>query len=189
MPDAHQPVFASQSTTPSAATPAGRTHADALRADPRVAQAKELLRQAVAEHARSLTDVRAADAALREPYEQLLADAAAVRGGPLLWPYLSAGLGNGPYVQLADGSVKLDFIGGIGVYGCGHSSAELLDAAVDAAMEDVAMQGNLQQHPLSIRIAEQLVELASAGGAPLSFCMLSTSGAMANENCAEAGVS
>lgn len=182
MPDAHQPAFDSDSTTPSAATSAGRTQADALRADPRVVQAKELLRQALAEHGASLAAVRPADETLRAPYERLLAEAAAVRGGPLLWPYLSAGLGNGPYVQLADGSVKLDFIGGIGVYGCGHSSPELLDAAIDAALEDVAMQGNLQQHPQSIRIAEQLVKLASASGAPLSFCMLSTSGAMANEN-------
>ncbi len=182
MPDAQPPAFPSDSTTPSAASTAGQTYADALRADPRVAQAKELLRQALAEHAAGLTAVRPADETLRVPYERLLAEAAAVRGGPLLWPYLSAGVGNGPYVQLADGSVKLDFIGGIGVYGCGHSSPELLDAAVDAALEDVAMQGNLQQHPPSIRIAEQLVKLASAGGAPLSYCMLSTSGAMANEN-------
>lgn len=182
MPDAHQPALPADSTLPSATPPVGHTHADALRADPRVAQAKELLRQALAEHRANLSAVRPADEALEAPYEQLLAKAAAVRGGPLLWPYLSAGLGNGPYVQLADGSVKLDFIGGIGVYGCGHSSPELLDAAVDAALEDVAMQGNLQQHPLSIRIAEQLVELASAGGAPLTYCMLSTSGAMANEN-------
>jgi len=161
---------------------AGKTVAETLRSDPRIARAKELIREAVAEHSGKLTDVRPADPARAAGYESLLAQAAATRGGPLLWPYLSAGLGNGPYVELADGSVKLDFIGGIGVYGTGHSDLDSIEAAVDAAIEDVAMQGNLQQHPVSVRMSQRLIELASSGGAPLSLCMLSTSGAMANEN-------
>lgn len=155
---------------------------DALRADPRIAQAKRLLREAVAEHSAALVDVHAANPELVAPFESLLADYAKLRGAPPIWPYLSSGLGNGPYVQLADGSVKLDLIGGIGVYGCGHSHPGMLDASVDAAIEDVAMQGNLQQHPPSIRIIQKLTELASSGGAPLTHCMLTTSGAMANEN-------
>lgn len=153
-----------------------------MRNDPRIQQAKELLRQTVAEHSARLSDVRPAQPDLLAPYARLLSEAAEARGGPLLWPYLSAGLGNGPYVELADGSVKLDFIGGIGVYGCGHSHLGMIDAAVDAALEDVAMQGNLQQHPPSTRISQRLLQLASARGASLSSCMLSTSGAMANEN-------
>ena len=107
---------------------------------------------------------------------------AATRGGPPLWPYLSSGLGCGPFVELVDGSVKLDFIGGIGVHGCGHSDPRMIEAAIDAALEDTVMQGNLQQHPPSILMSERLISLASAGGAPLSLCLLSTSGAMANEN-------
>jgi len=159
-----------------------QTAGEALRNDPRIAQAKELIRQAVADHSATLTDVRPPDPSRVAAYESLLAQAAATRGGPLLWPYLSGGLGHGPYVELADGSVKLDFIGGIGVYGSGHSNLDAIEAAVGAALEDVAMQGNLQQHPTSIRMSQRLIELASAGGAPLSLCMLSTSGAMANEN-------
>jgi len=159
-----------------------QTHAEALRSDPRIEQAKELIRQAVAEHSAKLSDVRPSDPSRVDGYQNLLAQAAATRGGPLLWPYLSAGLGNGPYVELADGSVKLDFIGGIGVYGSGHSNLDAIEAAVDAAIEDVAMQGNLQQHPISVRMSQRLIELATGGGAPLSLCMLSTSGAMANEN-------
>lgn len=155
---------------------------DALRCDPRVAEAKRLLREAVKDHSASLNDVRDRNPALVAQFESLLGDYAKLRGGPPIWPYLSGGLGNGPYVQLADGSVKLDFIGGIGVYGCGHSHPAMLEASIDAALEDVAMQGNLQQHPPSIRISQKLSKLASAGGAPLEHCMLSTSGAMANEN-------
>ncbi|MGV3484295.1 MAG: aspartate aminotransferase family protein, partial [Planctomycetaceae bacterium] len=106
---------------------------EALRADPRVAEAKRLLREAVAEHSAELVDVRDANPSLLAPFEAMLADYTKLRGTPPFWPYLSAGLGNGPYVQLADGSVKLDFIGGIGVYGCGHNHPEMLDASVDAA--------------------------------------------------------
>ena len=88
------------------------------------------------------------------------------RGGPPFWPYLASGLGNGPYVELADGSVKLDFICGIGVHGCGHSDPAMVDAAIDAAIEDTVMQGNLQQHPPSISMCERLIEMASRGSAP-----------------------
>ncbi len=158
------------------------TFGEALRADPRVAEAKRLLRQAVADHSATINEVCGPQPALAAGFEELLADYVKLRGAPPLWPYLSDGLGNGPYVQLADGSIKLDFIGGIGVYGCGHSHPGMLDASIDAAIEDVAMQGNLQQHPPSIRISQKLVALASSGGAPLAFCMLTTSGAMANEN-------
>src|SRR5688572_30693600 len=123
---------------------------DPLRADPRVAEPKPLLCESVAEHSETPVDVHAPSPSLAAPFEAMLAEDAELRGTAPFWPYLSAGLGNGPYVQLADGSVKLDFIGGIGVYGCGHSHPEMLDASVDAAIEDVAMQGNLQLHPPSI---------------------------------------
>ncbi len=101
---------------------------------------------------------------------------------PPFWPYLASGLGNGPFVELADGSVKLDFICGIGVHGCGHSDPVMIDAAIDGALEDTVMQGNLQQHPPSLVMCERLIELATESGAKIDHCLLSTSGAMANEN-------
>ncbi len=158
------------------------TRADALRADRRVAEAKKLIREAVASHSASMTDVGGAEPGLVDEYSELLQRLGVVRGGPPFWPYLASGLGNGPYVELADGSVKLDFIGGIGVHGCGHSDARMIDAAIDAAIEDTVMQGNLQQHPPSIKMCERLIEMASSSGANLDHCLLSTSGAMANEN-------
>lgn len=156
--------------------------AEAFKSDPRVAQAKELIREALAQHSSTLDGVRAADPAMAESYQVLLERIASARGGPPLWPYLAAGLGNGPYVQLADGSVKLDFIGGIGVHGAGHSDPGIVNAAIDAALEDTVMQGNLQQHPPSIEMMERLIAMACEGGADLQHCLLSTSGAMANEN-------
>ena len=155
---------------------------EALRRDPRVAEAKRLLREAVEEHSAPLNDVRRPNPSLVGPFDAMLTEYTKLRGAAPFWPYLSGGLGNGPYIQLADGSVKLDFIGGIGVYGCGHNHPGMIDASVDAAIEDVAMQGNLQLHPPSIRMIKELTELASAGGAPIAHCMLTTSGAMANEN-------
>ncbi|NNE00117.1 MAG: aminotransferase class III-fold pyridoxal phosphate-dependent enzyme [Pirellulaceae bacterium] len=158
------------------------THADTLRCDPRIAQAKRLIAEAVAEHGANLTAAQAANPKLTDHYQSLLERLGAARGGPPFWPYLSSGLGNGPYAELADGSVKLDLIGGIGVHGAGHSHPAMIDAAIDAAIEDTVMQGNLQQHPPSIKMCERLLGMATSTGAPLDHCLLSTSGAMANEN-------
>lgn len=156
--------------------------AEALRSDPRVAEAKRLIAEAVAEHSSKLGAARPADGAREEEYQALLDRLGVARGGPPFWPYLSSGLGNGPFVELANGSVKLDFISGIGVHGCGHSSPAMIEAAIDAALEDTVMQGNLQQHPPSVKMCEALIRLATEGGAKIDHCLLSTSGAMANEN-------
>ncbi len=157
-------------------------NADALRSDPRVAEARRLIAEAVAEHASKLDAPKPAAPELVEEYQSMLDRLGVARGGPPFWPYLASGLGNGPLVELADGSVKLDFIGGIGVHGCGHSHPVMIDAAIDAALEDTVMQGNLQQHPPSIKMCERLISLATESGAKLDHCLLSTSGAMANEN-------
>ena len=158
------------------------TPADALRGDPRIAEAKRLIAEAVAEHASRLTEVSPPREERVGEYQQLLERLGAARGGPPFWPYLAGGLGRGPYVQLADGSVKLDFICGIGVHGCGHSDPRMIEAAIDAALEDTIMQGNLQQHRPSLELCERLLSMANRTGAKLDHCLLSTSGAMANEN-------
>lgn len=105
-----------------------------------------------------------------------------IRGGKLYFPYLSSGLGNGPFVELGDGSVKLDFITGIGVHGYGHSHPLLVEAAIDSAAADTVMQGNLQQNSESYDLVKLLSETANESGAKLNHCFLTTSGAMANEN-------
>ncbi|TWU01934.1 aminotransferase class III-fold pyridoxal phosphate-dependent enzyme [Neorhodopirellula pilleata] len=157
-------------------------HAEAFRNDPRVAEAKRLLAEAMAEHASHLDVVAPPQKNFADDYQTVIDDYTSVRGGPPLWPYFASGLGNGPYVELADGSVKLDFIGGIGVHGCGHSHPAMLAASIDAAIEDTVMQGNLQQNIPSVRMLQRLTSLASESGAPLAHGLLSTSGAMANEN-------
>jgi 4-aminobutyrate aminotransferase-like enzyme len=157
-------------------------HSQELHADPRVAQAKELLLAALQEHSQRITEVRGPRPELQKSYAEMLSRLAIARGGAPYFPYITSGLGNGPFVELADGSVKLDFIVGIGVHGLGHSHPAMLASTVDASLDDTVMQGNLQQNSPSLDMCERLIKLASATGANLQHCLLTTSGAMANEN-------
>lgn len=156
--------------------------AQALRDDPRVIQAKRLLTQAVSDHSQGIRGVRGPDPDRVPEYQAALARLAKARGGATYFPYITSGLGNGPFVQLGDGSVKLDFICGIGVHGLGHSHPAMIQATVDAALEDTVMQGNLQHNAPSLQMCERLIGLACRQGARIDHCLLSTSGAMANEN-------
>lgn len=156
--------------------------ADKLHQDPRIKQAEELMLAALADAQAEITGVREAKPSLQAGYQQLLERLTVARGGAPYFPYLGSGIGNGPWVELADGSVKLDFITGIGVHGLGHSHPKLLQAGIQGALEDTVMQGNLQQHRPSVEVCERLLKLAVAHGAKLEHCLLSTSGAMANEN-------
>ncbi len=156
--------------------------ADGLRNDPRVAQAKQLLNDALKEHQSKISTTRGPIDSLRTNYQASLEALQTMRGGNLYYPYLSSGLGKGPYVELADGSVKLDLISGIGVHGLGHSHPALMNIGVDAILSDTIMQGNLQQGGETSELIELLLSTANQTGANLAHCTLSTSGAMANEN-------
>ena len=156
--------------------------ADRLASDPRIEQARKLILDAVAEHQSSLDGIRSSDPSLSSDYESMLETFGKLRGGNLYFPYLASGLGNGPFVELADGSVKLDMITGIGVHGMGHSHPALVEAGIEAALCDTVMQGNLQQGTNSYDLVKLLHETANESNAGLDHCFLSTSGAMANEN-------
>lgn len=160
----------------------GELAAKALARDARVTEAKRLLREALADHQKGITGVRPPDPALQKGYGETLARFAALRGAGLYYPYLGSGLGRGPLVELEDGSVKYDFITGIGVHYMGHNHPVLLDAGVDAALENTVMQGNLQQNAGSEALLGQLLEAANRKGAKLAHGFLTSSGAMANEN-------
>ncbi|MEM7457361.1 MAG: aminotransferase class III-fold pyridoxal phosphate-dependent enzyme [Planctomycetota bacterium] len=153
-----------------------------LRDDPRLAEAKKLILEAVADHQRGLDSVRGPSPDLQPAYQEMLDAYGAIRGNSLYFPYLASGIGNGPFVELADGSVKLDFITGIGVHGYGHSHPKMIETGLDAAVCDTVMQGNLQQDTGSYDLVKLLTETACESGADLQHCFLSTSGAMANEN-------
>jgi 4-aminobutyrate aminotransferase-like enzyme len=150
--------------------------------DPRVAEARRLVLDALAERQAKLTSPRPPDPARRASYDELIQRFSEQRGGALYYPYLGSGFGCGALVELADGSVKYDMISGIGVHGFGHGHPTLVAASFDAALRDTVMQGNLQQNAESAELVDLLIATARRKGAALSHCFLTTSGAMANEN-------
>lgn len=156
--------------------------AKGLAADARVAEAKRLLREALRDAQASLTGIRPADPARKQAYAEMLQRFAGLRGASLYYPYLGSGIGRGPLVELADGSVKYDFITGIGVHYLGHNHPSLLEAGVDAALENTVMQGNLQQNAASEDLLRSLIDAANRRGARMAHGFITSSGAMANEN-------
>jgi len=139
----------------------------------------EPVRAAAEALVRAVQDELASRCLTPRAYERAIREVERLRGRPLLYPMLTSGAGRGARVRLADGTEKLDFIGGIGVYGLGHADPELLTQAVVAAAGDVAFQGHLQPGPEYLRLSRALQRHA---GPRLAHVWLSLSGAMANEN-------
>lgn len=126
--------------------------------------------------------IQPASSELKASYDDVVAKFQSNRGGNLLFPYLSSGLGHGPFVKLADGSVKYDFIIGIGVHIMGHSHPDVIRASLKGAIADTVMQGNLQQDIESAAFTETLLQAAKVNGSRLSHCFMSSTGVMAGEN-------
>ena len=158
--------------------------ADSLLADPRLEAARRLFLSALADHQQRLTGVRARRSRAKSwTTSSRIRQFSELRGGELYYPYLGSGIGRGALVELADGSVKYDMISGIGVHYFGHGHSAVVEASLDAALSDIVMQGNLQQD----REALELTASCSWPGqvkrsADSAHCLLTTSGAMANEN-------
>ncbi len=126
--------------------------------------------------------------AIRAPQPELSASAqktmaylGQLRGRPLYHNYVGTGSGNGPFVELIDGSVKLDLINGIGIHIMGHSNRRVMKAALRGSLSDVVMQGNLQPNNEYWQLSEKLVQLAGRRS-QLKHVWFSTCGTMANEN-------
>lgn len=158
------------------------TQAKAFLADSKVQNATQELLNSLKEHQSHLTGVREPQSELKQEYEALLQQFQEDRGGKLALPYLGSGFGHGPLVELADGSVKFDFIIGIGVHFFGHSHLGLTETCLKAAFSDTVMQGNLQQDLESAALCRTLIHAAQQNGSLLEHCLLTTSGVMAGEN-------
>lgn len=159
-----------------------KTVADGFYNDPRLEKAKKLIQEALGEHSSKISGVRPAVPELKESYDQLLKKMADYRGGALFYNYLGSGIGNGPFVELADGSVKYDFITGIGVHYMGHSHPGVIEAQINGAISNTVMNGHLQQNTDTAALLELFSKEACKYGAGTKNVFLSTSGAMANEN-------
>jgi 4-aminobutyrate aminotransferase-like enzyme len=145
---------------------------ESLLDSPRVREAARALVEAVAEEARERT-------LQPKDYQRALGRLERMRGRPLIFPLLTGGAGRGARVRLADGTTKLDFIGGIGVYGFGHSDPDLLATAAVAAAGDEVFQGHLMPGAEYLRLSRALLRHA---GPRIKHVWLSVSGAVANEN-------
>lgn len=140
------------------------------------------LKNAVLQAQASITQVTPAHPDLVQDYQKTLEEFGQLRGAPLYYPYLSSGLGNGSFVQLADGSVKYDLINGIGVHHLGHSHPKIIEACLEASLTDTVMQGNLQQNSQSAEFLKIILNGANQFGAQLAHGFLTCTGVMAGEN-------
>ena len=114
-------------------------------------------------------------------YELAIRELEHLRGRALLYPYLGSGRGQGVYVQLLDGSVKMDLLGGVGVQILGHAHMAIQKAVLQAGLSDVLMQGHLLVNQEYLELSRKLVALASKNSG-LCHVWLTTSGSMAGEN-------
>src|SRR5687767_12864551 len=92
------------------------TEPASLALNPAVQEALDTIVREMVEAQASITGARPAQSELQESYQRHLQHVGELRGRPPLYPYIGAGLGKGPLVVLADGSVKWDMINGIGVH-------------------------------------------------------------------------
>ncbi len=150
--------------------------ASKLLEDPRIAQARKLILESIEDHKIQITSIKPPSEDQTQ-YQALVDILGSIRGMPLYYPYIGSGFGSGPYVELADGSIKLDMISGIGPNLLGHSHLGIAEALIDSALTDTVLQGNLMHNMDALHLAQKLTEISG-----LDHCFLSSSGAMACEN-------
>ncbi len=135
----------------------------------------------VQKQGQALVNIRPPDPSKAHLAAQWFQDAAQFRGRPLHYNYVGTGVGRGPFVELVDGSVKLDLINGIGIHILGHSHPRVIEACLQGSLSDIVMQGNLQPNTEYIELSKRLVQLAGRQSR-LKHCWFATCGTMANEN-------
>jgi 4-aminobutyrate aminotransferase-like enzyme len=135
----------------------------------------------VLSHSRHITGVKPPDPALEANMQKRIQAIGEVRGRPLFYNYLGSGLGKGAYVELEDGSVKLDLINGIGIHLMGHSHPQVIRASIKGAISDTVQQGNLEPNSEYLQFSETVARLAGRYSR-LRHSWLATCGTMANEN-------
>ncbi len=129
----------------------------------------------------SLEGIRAPQDANKESGKQKIDQTGLLRGRPLHYQYMGTGAGRGPYVELEDGSIKLDLINGIGIHLMGHANPRVMAAAVRGSLADILNQGNLQPNNEYRLFTEKMVQIASKNSR-MKYAWIATCGTMANEN-------
>ncbi len=129
----------------------------------------------------SVSAIRGPDPKLADTAAKIFQEVGDFRGRPLFYPYVGTGRGQGPFVELVDGSVKLDLINGIGIHILGHSHPKVIEAAIRGSLSDIVMQGNLQPNMEYLDFSKVMVAAASKKSR-LKYCWFATCGTMANES-------
>lgn len=152
-----------------------------LRNSPKINSLLDQLVEEVMSFSRRIEGIKDADTALEAQAKADIATLGTVRSRPLYYNYLGTGVGRGPYVELADGSVKLDLINGIGIHLLGHAHPRVVRATLAGALSDVVQQGNLQPNLEYLQYSAMLLRLAQKNSR-FKYAWLATCGTMANEN-------
>lgn len=150
--------------------------------DPRLKEAQDLIKQTLKDHSAQITEVRPAREELKKDYAHMLEEFSQLRGGKLFFDYIGSGIGNGALVELCDGSVKYDFITGIGVHYFGHSHPDVVAAQVLGSAMNTTMSGNLQQNADSPKLFKLILDQANKYGAGFDHLFMTSSGVMTAEN-------
>ena len=159
------------------------TEAQGLLESARFLAAKKELLAAIAESSARVRRIKTTSSSpeARDEFQSLLQEFTRNRGPELFYPFLASGLGSGPYVELVDGSVKLDLITGIGVNLFGHTHPALMAEMIDALPADI-MQGNLEPGQEAPALLKALLSrVGREKGSRLSQGWITTCGTMANE--------
>ncbi|MFK7760351.1 MAG: aminotransferase class III-fold pyridoxal phosphate-dependent enzyme [Phycisphaerales bacterium] len=166
--------------TPSTTTTA-QTVGSKLLHDQAIQSTLDTVVDQVAQYSAHITDSKPATAELASSFDDLLKEAARIKGRGLLYPSIGSGAGNGALVEMADGSVKWDMLTGIGVHFMGHANPKMIRAQLDASLLDTTKHGNLQTSYHAFEFGKRLVDRASKTS-NLAHAFVTTSGAMANES-------
>ncbi|MEI7973120.1 MAG: aminotransferase class III-fold pyridoxal phosphate-dependent enzyme [Bdellovibrio sp.] len=159
----------------------GATVGEKISASPEVRSLTNQLVQSVYQLNSEIDGVRAPRSDRELSSQKLVEAIGKVRGRPLYFPFVGTGAGHRCFVELEDGSVKLDLINGIGIHLMGHGNPRVMAAAVRGALSDVVNQGNLEPNKEYYDFLKKLTDRASRRS-KLKYAWLSTCGTMANEN-------
>lgn len=136
--------------------------------------------QSVGDISKKIKSVSAANPDRVPKFKEMADKIAQNRGRPLYLPFIGSGIGNGSFVELEDGSVKLDLINGIGINLMGHSNPRVISATVRGALQDIIVQGNLEPNKEYVEFGQLITSLAKKKSR-LTHAWITTCGSMANE--------
>ncbi len=132
--------------------------------------------------------IRAPDPNKVEASKKAIDELGQLRGRPLIYQMIPSGKGAGPFVEMLDGSVKMDLICGIGVHLFGHGHPALMLSSLRASLKATTMQGTLmpcseyaQLLRLLLKHGSHVAHLGPEGQCELAAGWLTTCGTMANE--------